>query len=152
MIIITHSPFKRPEYRKTLRLLEQYPNGNLNCVLWIPCMLKLQFHIIGRADDISNVETMDIHHHDQFPAMALQMAVSWSKNVLDERDCPDQILLGAMDTNFCVLIALGCYLETLLSTKADGHRFLFGNIDDNDEPIRINERYQRWLGKVWKHE
>ena len=109
-------------------------------------MLKLQFHIIGRADDISNVETMDIRHHDQFPAMALQMAVSWSKNVLDERDCPDQILLGAMDTDFCVLIALGCYLETLLSTKADGHRFLFGNIDDDDEPIRINERYQRWQG------
>ena len=72
--------------------------------------------------------------------------------MLDERDCPDQILLGAMDTDFCVLIALGCYLETLLSTKADGHRFLFGNIDDDDEPIRINERYQRWLGKVWKHE
>jgi hypothetical protein len=130
---------KRPEFRKTHRLLEKHPTGGLPCHLRTPCMLNLQFHIIGRADDISNVETMDISHHDKFPAFALQMAVLWSKNVLDERDCPDKILLGMMDTDFCVLIALGCYLGTVLSTKADGHRFLFSNIDDdNDDYVGVS--------------
>ena len=28
----------------------------------------------------------------------------WSKNVQEERDAPDQILLGAMDLCYCVLV------------------------------------------------
>jgi hypothetical protein len=76
------------------------------------------------------------------------------ENVLDERDCPpDQILLGVMDTDFCVLLALGTYLETFLPKQvAGGHQFLFGDSDADDEPIRVNERYQRVLRhEIWKH-
>jgi hypothetical protein len=98
---------KRAEFRKCLRLLEAERGNFLKCHP-VTTMLKHQFHIIGRADDISNLETIDLRVHKQFN-FALQMAVSWSKNVLDEQNCPDQILLGAMDTNFCVLLALGCY-------------------------------------------
>jgi hypothetical protein len=57
-----------------------------------------------------------------------------------------------MDTDFWVLLALGCYLETFFTTQANGHRFLFGEADTDDEPIRINERYQRMLHKTWKVE
>jgi hypothetical protein len=132
-----------------LHILEEAQNSFLRHSR-IPTMLKLQFHIIGRADDISNLETVDLRSHDKFPSFALQLAVSWSKNVLDERDCPDQILLGAMDTDFCVLLALGTYLETFLTKRPGGHRFLFGDSDEDDEPIRINERYQRNLRETWK--
>jgi hypothetical protein len=105
-------------------------------------MLKLQFHIIGRADVISNLETIDLRVHEQ-SNFALQMAVSWSKNVLNEQNCPDQILIGAIDTDFCVLLALGCYLETYLCEQGpQGKRFLFGNTDTDDEPISVNKRYQ----------
>jgi hypothetical protein len=55
-----------------------------------------------------------------------------------------------MDTDFCVLLALGTYLETFLSKRAGGHRFLFGDSDEDDEPIRINERYQQTLCETWK--
>ena len=142
---------KRTEYRKTLRLLEA--NADHQRCHRLPAMMKTQFHIIGRADDVSNMETLDLRQHDKFKAFALQTKVSWSKNVLEERVCPDQILLGAMDADFCVLLALGCYLESRFSTyqqdHAVGRRFLFGMGDEDDEPIRINERYQRILRKVW---
>ena len=95
---------KRPEYRKTLRLLEAHPDSNRK--FRIPCMMKMQFHIIGRADDISNQETVDIRQHDKFKAFALQTKVSWSKNVMEERACPDQILLAAMDADFVCCWAL----------------------------------------------
>ena len=49
---------KRPEYRKTLRLLESSADSQRK--YRVPCMLKVQFHIIGRADDISNLETTDV--------------------------------------------------------------------------------------------
>ena len=101
---------KRPEFRKSLRLLEACDDFSRKHRL--PTMKKLQFHIIGRADDVSNLETADLREHDKFKNFCLQTKVSWSKNVLEERECPDQILLGAMDVDFCVLLALGCYLET----------------------------------------
>ena len=143
---------KRTEFRKTLRLLEGF--GDHQRRHRIPTMMKLQFHIIGRADDISNLETYDLRQHDKFKAFALQTKVSWSKNVLEERVCPDQILLGAMDADFCVLLALGCFLETRFSSfhqdpQGQQRRFLFGCSDEDDEPIRVNERYQRVLRKVW---
>ena len=89
---------KRTEFRKTLRLLEVH--GDHQRRHRIPTMMKLQFHIIGRADDVSNLETLDVRQHDKFKVFALQTKVSWSKNVLEERVCPDQILLGAMDSDF----------------------------------------------------
>jgi hypothetical protein len=102
---------KRAEFRQTVRLLEKHSDFLRR--QRIPTMIKLQVHIIGRANDISNIEAMDLQSHDRFRSFALQMAVSWSKNVLDERNCPDQILLGCMDPDFCVLLSLGCWKELL---------------------------------------
>jgi Transcriptional activator of glycolytic enzymes len=119
----------------------------------VPCMAKFQFHIIGRADDVSHIETADLREHEIFSDFCLQTKVSWSKNVLEERDCPEQILIGANDTDFCVLLALACYLETRFSSEceagSDDARFLFGEYEDEDEPIRTNERYRNTLKKVW---
>jgi hypothetical protein len=148
----TKRDLKQAEFCLALRLLHEKQNDFL-CHDRVPTMLKLQFHIIGRANDISNLETADLRSHEKFPSFALQLAVSWSKNVLDERSCPDKILLGAMDTDFCVLLALGSYLETFLSKRPQGtHRFLFGDSNQDDEPIRINERYQRVLRELWQHQ
>ena len=77
------------------------------------------------------------------------MTSSRSKNVLEERVCPDQILLGCVNADFCVLLALSCFLGTRFSTiqqAGNGRRFLFGIADEDDEPIRVNERYQQGPG------
>ena len=114
-------------------------------------MKKFQFHIIGRADDISNIETADIRKSEKFPDMCAQTKVSWSKNVQEERDCPDQILIGANDPEFCVLLALACYLECrFVDVQLHGpdRRNLFAKRDDDDEPTRINEQYRKTLEKL----
>ena len=72
---------KCPEFRKLLQLLQTH--GDVLRRHRIPCMMKTQFHIIGRADDISNLETFDLWQHDKFKAFPLQTKVSWSKNVLE---------------------------------------------------------------------
>ena len=77
------------------------------------------------------------------------MKVTWSKNVRDERDCPEQILLGADDTDLCVLLGLACYLESRLSPGEQCH-FLFGSTNDNMETDRVNMWYSRTLREVWK--
>lgn len=138
---------KRNEYRKTLRLLEA-EGGNFEMKSKHPTMMKMQFHIIGRTDDITNLETLDLRSHDAFGTFALQTKVSWSKNVMEERECPDQILIGAADTDFCVLLALACYLESRLTSHQQS-KYLFGDSDNDYEPDRVNERYCRVLRQCW---
>jgi hypothetical protein len=100
------------------------------------------------TDDITNLETNDLPSHDTFGEFALQTKVSWSKNVMEERACPDQLLIGAAGTDFCILLALACYLESRLKTNRNG-RYLFGDRDDEFEPDRANERYCRTLRQCW---
>ena len=138
---------KRPEFKKTLELLS---NDNNNVYrIKIPTMLKLQFHLIGRTDDICNMETKDLREHEEFPDFALQTKVAWSKNVNEERDCPDQIILGANDPDFCSLISLAGYLESRFTENWGTHRYLFGERDTDDEPLRMNINYMNCLKKTW---
>lgn len=143
---------KRQEWRLMMRLLEK--DNDFHCRQRVPCMAKLQFHIIARGDDISNIETSDLREHEMYGDFSLQTKVSWSKNVLEERDCPDQILIGANDPDFCVQLALACYLETRFSSHCEAGsvdaRFLFGEGGEDDEPIRTKEHYHNTLKKVWK--
>jgi hypothetical protein len=122
--------------------------GNYELQGKVPTMMKLQFHIIARTDDITNLETGDLRSYNKYGAFALQTKVSWSKNVMEERSCPDQILLPAADTDFCILLALACYLEIRLTNNHHG-RYLFGDRDDDMEPYRANSRYCNALRKCW---
>ena len=90
-------------------------------------MKKLQFAIIGRVDDISNLETRDLRGHGVHN-FSLITKVKWSKNVFEERCCPDQILLGSNDTDFCILLSLSIYLESWMSVGSGQHsRYLFSD-------------------------
>ena len=138
---------KQPEFKKTLELLTS--SSNIVYQYKVPTMLKLQFHLIGRTDDICNLETKDLREHEEFPGFALQTKVAWSKNVNEERDCPDQIILGANDPDFCTLISLAGYLESRFSDHWGTPRFLFGERDADDEPLRMNDNYMKILKKMW---
>jgi hypothetical protein len=77
---------KRAKFKKTLQLL-QASRGFANQYK-TTTMLKLQFHLIARMDDVCNLESSDLREHETFGAFALQTQVAWSKNVNEERDCP----------------------------------------------------------------
>ena len=90
----------------------------------------MQYTLIGRIDDVAHFEVTDPQAHPNFD-FALQTKVRWSKNVLDERKCPDQILLGSMDPDFCVLKAMGGYYESLLRMAPDAHYMFSQEHGDN---------------------
>jgi hypothetical protein len=110
----------------------QYKAGNYDMQGKVPMILKLQFHIMARTDNITNLETGDLRSHDKFSVLVLQTKVPWSTNVMEERSCPDQTLNGAADTDFCILLDLACYLESHIINNRHG-RYLFGDRDDNIE-------------------
>ena len=56
-------------------------------------MLLYQYYLIARCDDVGHFLIRDLHGHSdpRFSKFALQTKVTWSKNVYEERNCPDQI-------------------------------------------------------------
>jgi len=139
---------KRAEFKKTLRLLEA--NRGFVSQHKIPAMLKLQFHLIGRTDDVSNIESKDLREGEEFPDFTLQTKVAWSKNVNEERDCPPQIILGANDPDFCTLLGLASYMESRFTASWGNARFLFGETNADDEPMRTNDNCGNHLKRTWK--
>jgi hypothetical protein len=99
--------------------------------------MKLQFSLIARVDDISNLRLVDIMENSEFP-FALKCKICWSKNIWNENAATQQILLGAMDTDFCVLLGLAIYLETWTDTGS--RKFLFADSTEDNEPKNVINR------------
>jgi hypothetical protein len=80
----------------------------------------------------------------QFP-FSILCNVGWSKNVREERDCPDQVILGAMDAHYCMLLTLAIYLEMWIGSGAAFlNPFIFGDYGVQPDTTKA------WVSKVIK--
>jgi hypothetical protein len=98
------------EMKQVLNLLESTPEENSLMRYVVTAFVKFLIHMIARPDDTAELEFDDIKVNTQFP-FALLVKMCWSKNITEERESSEQIILGAMDPLFCVLIALAIHLE-----------------------------------------
>ena len=71
------------------------------------------------------------------------------KKVLEEHYAPDQILLGAMDTNFCILLALSIYLEAWMEHNGIHSHFIFSDAVDDGMPTRVKDNGHSILKNVF---
>jgi hypothetical protein len=67
----------------------------------LPALLNLQFHMIARINDTTQVLLANLHVHDSIPINLLKTQLNWSKNVHKECDAPWQMVLGCMNTVYC---------------------------------------------------
>lgn len=116
-------------------------------------MIKYQYHLIARCDDLANFRIRDLcaHVDPRFSSFALQTRVHWSKNVRDERDCPDQIFLGSYDSDYCILLALAVYLEAWFSSGSTSTEtvLLFGDGDNELIVERIKANFSAALRRYF---
>jgi hypothetical protein len=68
-------------------------------------ILTLQWHIIGRVDDMMKLQFENISFNPSLP-FTLICQVTWSKNITEEREAPRQLVVGSMDEHLCVLLNL----------------------------------------------
>ena len=142
-------PLRQSEFRKTLDLFRAQPDWN--CQMRYPMMALWQYHLIGRVDDVSNFKTSDPCGHGDYD-FALKTKVRWSKNVLEERQCPPQILLGSMDPFFCLLMNLGIYAEEMLGRHPNAV-YLFTDATSDKAPGNLKQTYRNRLEKiVWRNQ
>jgi hypothetical protein len=118
-------------------------------------MLLYQYYLIARCDDVAHFLIRDLHAHTDpaFSSFALQTKVTWSKNVLEERNCPDQIFFGSFDPQYCLLLSLSMYLEVWFGDNELNHQkeFLFADDNSADPKAvdRIKANYSTTLRKYF---
>ena len=91
-----------------------------------PTAMKFQFNMVARIDDTAHFQKEELKPNPRFD-FTLLAQMCWSKNVLEERSAPDQILLGANNRTYCLLLAGAIHLEASCSTPEGlASPYLFG--------------------------
>ncbi|OWZ18461.1 LOW QUALITY PROTEIN: hypothetical protein PHMEG_0007446 [Phytophthora megakarya] len=70
--------------------------------------------------------------------------IRWSKYIHEERDAPEQIIIGSMDPQMCVLLNLAVHIESTSSIVSS--EFVYGNPKDGDLVV------QRFLTNMVKND
>jgi hypothetical protein len=79
----------------------------------IPSLFKFQYNLIARIDDSTQFLMENLTANPDFN-FTLHSKLNWSKNVNEERDAPNQILIGSLDLLYCVLLGLAVFLEIFI--------------------------------------
>jgi hypothetical protein len=108
-------PLEHREFKQSLAILESDPDPIKRFLA--PCVNKVQYNLIARLDDAMELEMEDIKPNLHFP-FALLVQMCWSKNVNEQRDAGEQILLGSMKREYCILLALAMFLEVWIGGGA----------------------------------
>jgi Transcriptional activator of glycolytic enzymes len=117
-------------------------------LLMLPAAVKFQVAMIGRVDDACHMEKEELKPHPTFE-FALTARINWSKNVLEERASPNQILLASKDWRTCVFLSMATYLEACFERGLClQHGYLFGAANNSDSNIAF---YGRTLATCWNH-
>jgi len=103
--------------------------------------------MIGRVDDAAKFRETDLKAYPPFPDYDITARLPWSKNVTDERDAPQQVLFGAMDTRYDTLCNMTLWLEYHYEVNPGQNAFIFG-YEGLDDPICIKETICPTLDEV----
>ena len=138
--------FTEQEYELAIGKMDTHEQEEIR--LFLAAIYRLQMSMVGRIDDTSKALVENLTPNNQHSEFSLLFRLCWSKNVHEERDAPQQILLGAQHPAYCVLIALSSWLETFISKgHIENTSFLFG-IHGQRDPILIKEKATALMNQI----
>jgi hypothetical protein len=111
------SQARRPiEFEEFKNLLDVTHDSSVDtddlCRCRMASVLRLQWQLIGRIDDMMKLKIDRISTNPSHAGTG-NTKIEWSKNITEERDVAEQILLASHTPKMCALLALGVYVETL---------------------------------------
>jgi hypothetical protein len=138
--------FEEREYEHIIKTLEA--NEDVEIRLFSSAIMRFQLSMIARIDDSAKLRVDNLKTNPQHIEFSILSKLCWSKNVQEERDAPDQILMGAMNKLYCVLIGLATWLEYWIdSGYGQNNEFVFG-LRGIDDPVLIKERASAALKRL----
>jgi hypothetical protein len=143
-------PLEMDEFKSLIRLLAAA--NDFQTQIRYTTYALLQFTLIARVDDICHFPVSDIFDHSNNSEI-LACRLAWSKNVMEERKSPEQMILGSMDYRYCMVLNLAIYLEAWCQMgKGIGRKHLFSDDNDDLAPTRVKNAFSRMLqAKVFKN-
>ena len=144
---LARRPFEMQEFKKIIQLIEE--NDDEETRLFGSGIYRYQAHMMARIDDASKFYSKNLWENGQAVNYSLLNRLCWSKNVNDEREAPIQVLLGADDSNLCVLLGLSCWLEYSLEKYASKGEFIW-NYHNLDDEMKIKSRANTLMKGVLK--
>jgi hypothetical protein len=118
------------------------------CHYGIRSLFKFQYNLIARIDNSTQFLLENLTANPDFD-FTLRSKLNWSKNVNAEHGAPNQILIGAMDPMYCVLLELAVFLDIFIKSGAgELTPFVFGFSQGKSVPeggIKAKETTQNIL-------
>ena len=110
---------RRPlEFDKLCKLVEMLRGSSDSLKKFgFTSLVILQFHFIARVDDTSALMVEEIKAHHVCKDFVLRCRLCWSKNVLEEKAVPPQIMFSANQFKFCPHLTLALFLEFLIQQR-----------------------------------
>ena len=122
------------EYEQIIEFAASNQNSEIGT--WLAAFNAIQYNLIGRVDDTAKLRSPDVKPFEQYPNYGITARLCWSKNVMEERDAPTQILFGAMDWRYCALSNLAPWLEHHFTLNPEDNAYYFG-IEGKQDPNSI---------------
>jgi hypothetical protein len=144
------------EFQKMQNILQSHNRKSLVWQFGLYALTNFQFHLLARIDDTKQVLVENVCVHDPL-CNAIKTRLNWSKNVGKEHDAPWQVVLGSMDTAFCVYTSLALWMELnhRENPNASMSPYLFIFCDDISIPAgrqKSKEIAQTMFNKIFKME
>ena len=96
--------------------------------------MRFHFNLISRINNSTQFLISNISLNPDFD-FTLQSRLNWSKNVREEREAPNQILIGDMNPLYCVLLEIAVYMKVFLGIGRGGlNLYLFAFNNSNAVP------------------
>jgi len=129
-------------------MMERFDDVEEACFL--VAYFRFQYNMIARVDDTAKFRSPDLlKPFHQYPEYGVIVKLCWSKTVMKERDAPDQVLIGAMDRRYRVLIGLSMWLEMHYMLNSENNEYIFG-IDGRTNPISIKAKASSLLLSIFE--
>ena len=104
--------------------------------------------MITIIDEFSKLLDENLKENQQHSRYSIISRFFWSKHVNEERDAPDQILLGAQKTSECILIVLSTWLEFFISKGHTENTYFAFGMNGQNYPILIKEKAADFMEKI----
>ena len=138
------------EFESIMDIIENRMTNEENMV-FLSAYFKYQYNMIARVDDTAKLKQCNLKVFHQYPDFGLNTRLCWSKNVMEERDAPIQVLFGSFDSRYCPLIGLGTWLEYHLTIYPEPHELVFA-IHGLSSPDSIKAHASYELNKIFKRD
>jgi hypothetical protein len=95
----------------TLRVMERGAS-NIDQMIKVPTIMKMQFHLFGRTDDITTLETADVRSHKSSRTFACKQKLAGARTLWKRETVP---------TRFYLVLPI----QTSVSSRPEHYRVLF---------------------------